>query len=677
MAMAWGLCVSAWADVTLPSLFSDHAVLQKAAAVPVWGKADPGEKVTVGLGDARAQTQAGTDGKWRVNLDLHDKAAGPYELTVESKNRVIVKDVVVGEVWVCSGQSNMDFALKNTDNAQQDRAAADKPMIRHFLVTKAASAQPMDTMIGKWEVCTPASSGEFTAVGYFFARRLNKDLGIPVGLINSAWGATVAEAWTSPAALASHPELKITTEKLLAEEATLPQRLAGYTKDYAAWESRYRRQDRPPEDAGPFTAPATEAADWKKVNLPGSLEKEGFPGPGAVWVQRKVVLPPGIPAYHLYFDSGPISGFDALYWDGVKIAETSFNTPGANDPRRYLIAAKYITPGEHTLALRIFSPAGPPAIGGLPSPLRVGNVSCTGEWLAKYESELPALPAQAAAELPVPPARLAPLQHLPGHLFNAMINPLIPYGIRGVIWYQGESNVGRAWQYRSTFPLLIADWRAHWGQGDFPFYFCQLANFMSKSKKPGDSAWAELREAQTNTLDVPGTGEAVLIDIGEEADIHPRNKKDAGERLALLALANTYGRNVQASGPRFQSCEIESGKARIRFTQAEGGLVARPLPETYAPRSLDSKSIIPLARNSPQSELQGFAICGKDRQWKWADAKIEGDHVVVWSPEVPEPIAVRYAWADNPTCNLYNQAGLPAGPFRTDKFSAITAGNKF
>lgn len=263
-----------------------------------------------------------------------------------------------------------------------------------------------------------------------------------------------------------------------------------------------------------------------------------------------------------------------------------------------------------------------------------------------------------------------------GFLFNGMIHPILPYAISGVIWYQGESNAGRAYQYRTAFPLMIADWRKHWNQGDFPFYFCQLANYMAKKPEPGDSAWAELREAQAMTLARANTGQAVLIDIGESGDIHPRNKKDAGERLALIALAKDYNKSIPYSGPVYDSMNIAGGKATIKFKHVDEGLVAKPLPETFVVKSQTNETA-PLVRNSPASQLEGFAICGEDKKWVWADAKIDGQTVVVWSDKVPAPVAVRYAWADNPTCNLYNTAGLPASPFRTDDFPPTTKDAKY
>ena len=279
------------------------------------------------------------------------------------------------------------------------------------------------------------------------------------------------------------------------------------------------------------------------------------------------------------------------------------------------------------------------------------------------------------AAVPQPPLSRQSQVCISGSLYGGMIAPIVPYAIRGAIWYQGESNVGRAWQYRTSFPLMIGDWRARWKQGDFPFYFCQLPNIDVKNPQPGEAQWAELREAQSMALKLPHTGQAVLIDLGEADDIHPHNKQDVGERLAILALAQDYGQKIAYSGPVDQSIKIESGKARLSFAHVEGGLVARPVPELFV-RSLLRFETAPTVRNSPQSELEGFAICGEDRKWVWADAKIEGESVVVWSKQVPAPVAVRYGWASNPTCNLYNKAGCPASPFRTDDFPVSTQNTK-
>jgi sialate O-acetylesterase len=298
-------------------------------------------------------------------------------------------------------------------------------------------------------------------------------------------------------------------------------------------------------------------------------------------------------------------------------------------------------------------------------------MSLSGTWLAKAEYAFSTLNAQQVSQAPKLLTTGPRPQDLSSYLFNGMINPIIPYAINGVIWYQGESNAERAYQYRTSFPLMIEDWRNRWNRGNFPFYFVQLANYKDKVTEPVESSWAELREAQNLTLAQPKTGQAVIIDLGESGDVHPRNKTLVGERLARIALANEYGQAIPYSGPVYDSMTIKNDKVILHFSQTEGGLVAQSIPDTYIVQSESGKTD-PLIRNSPESELEGFSICGSDRKWVWAQACIEGNSVVVWSDEVEKPIAVRYAWANNPTCNLYNGAGLPASPFRTDDFPPIT-----
>ena len=372
---------------------------------------------------------------------------------------------------------------------------------------------------------------------------------------------------------------------------------------------------------------------------------------------------------------GLIEGFESVYWNGQLIQATTVNNlPGQNAYRYCPIPPELVKEGKSVVAVRIYAPVSAPNFTG-GSDHRSGPLWNGGEWLAKAEQAFPALSEQQVASAPAAPLVRQRELGLASWLYDGRIAPIVPFAIRGVIWYQGEANVPRAWQYRTSFPLLIQDWRAQWKQGDFPFYFCQLANCESKSSQPVEAAWAELREAQAEALKLPHTGQAVLIDLGE-SDIHPRNKKDVGDRLAALALAMEYGKTVAFSGPVYQSLMIENGKARLSFAHVEGGLVAHPVPATYVRSSLKNESA-PLVRNSPQSELEGFALCGEDKKWFWADAKIEGDSVLVWSDKVPAPVAVRYGWASNPTCNLYNKAGLPSSPFRTDDFPASTVNVKY
>ncbi|MHB8902943.1 MAG: sialate O-acetylesterase [Thermoguttaceae bacterium] len=493
------------ADVKLPAILGDNMALQRDVQIPVWGWADAGEKVTVTLGDQSKTATADTAGKWMVRLDAL-KEGGPLSMTVRGKNSITVENILVGEVWVCSGQSNMGFAVRNANNAEEEIASANYPEVRLFSVPLVGTQEPQYDCNGKWVVCSPETVGTFTAVGYFFGRELHKNLKIPVGLINTSWGGSSCEAWVRHSILEADPAYA----RLLAE---FEKQCAQYNPEAA--KAKYEEQ----------------LAKWKAI----AREARG---------------------------------------DG-KAAPAAPRAP--QDPR-------------------------------------------SG-------------------------------QHRPANLYNGMILPILPYAIRGAVWYQGESNAGRAYQYRDLFPKMIRNWREDWGQGDFPFYFVQLANYMQVRDEPVDSAWAELREAQTMTMSLPKTGQAVIIDIGEAGDIHPKNKQDVGKRLALWALAKDYGRELVYSGPMYKSMKKDGSKIVLSFDHVGGGLVAKG-----------------------GEPLKGFAIAGEDKAFVWADARIDGDTIVVSSPKVTEPVAVRYAWADNPICNLYNREELPASPFRTDQWPGVTAG---
>lgn len=676
-SLVMSLILPLQANVTLPAIISEHAVLQKAAKVPIWGKADAGEKVTVTLDGTKAETTAGPDGKWKVTLDLSAKGPGPFAMTVEGKNKIAFTDIAVGEVWVCSGQSNMEFSMANTIGAKEEIAVSANPMLRQFIVKKNSTPTPTDVCEGSWVAAAPNTTWSFTAVGYYFGKRLNQDLKVPVGLISTYWGGSALEAWLSGSTTDKYPDLKATKDRMLGEIASLPQRMQEYETQYRAWESKYSRQDKAVGKAEDYAGLTVDTSTWKKVTMPATFAKAGLPDAGAVWLRRTVTLPPDMAGQWTNLELGTINQFDEVYWNGEKLNETTVKVPGSTAYRRYGMAGKFPKAGENVIAVRVMSPLGNAGFIDEKAPFKVGNVPLAGEWMAKVEYELPALTAEAKAEYPKQPAKLMDKQHWPTCLYNGMIHPILPYGIAGVIWYQGETNAGRAYQYRTSFPTMITDWRELWGQGNFPFYFCQLANYTPKQANPGESGWAELREAQSMTLSLVNTGQAVLIDIGEEADIHPRNKLDVGNRLAVIALAQTYGKkDVVFSGPVYDAVKFEGDKAVISFKYAKGGLVAKPIPATYQPKSL-SPATVPLVRNVPNSELEGFAICGEDKVWKWANAKIEKETVVVSSPDVPKPIAVRYGWANNPICNLYNQAGLPACPFRTDDFPGVTINNKY
>ena len=659
-----------WADVKLPAIISNHMVLKNAAKVPIWGWADPGEAVTVTLNGQSIKATADANGKWITALDLQKSAPGPFEMTVEGKNKLTISDVVVGQVWVASGQSNMEFLLKNSLDADQEIAQSANPLLRQFLVKKNASRLPLEDTEGAWVAASPETSGGFTAVGYFFAKKLQKELMIPVGLIHSSWGGTPSEAWTSVQSLDSMPDLKASRERLWTAIEEFPEKKKSYVDGFSAWLKENSREDRPVADAAAFAGVDVSTDGWIPVTIPGAVAAKGLPETGAVWIRKEVSIPTKATGNLPLFL--PIDGFDSVYWNGKLIKQTThLDALGAGNTRRggpYDIPAADVREGKNVLAIRLFSPVGPAKLPGEP---KADTISLSGEWMAKAEYEFPALDPQKPATVLTPPQNPPATQNVASYLFNGMIHPILQYAITGVIWYQGESNAGRAFQYRTAFPLMISDWRKQWNQGDFPFYFCQLANYMAKKTVPDESSWAELREAQSLTLKLPNTGEAVLIDVGETGDIHPRNKKDPGERLAAISLARDDKKSIPYSGPVYDSVKFANGKAVLIFKNPADGLLAKPLPDTCVVRSRTNTSA-PLLRNSPGSELEGFAICGEDKKWSWADAKIEGNTVVVWSDKVSSPVAVRYGWADNPTCNLYSSAGLPASPFRTDDYPPIT-----
>ena len=678
------LPVAARAAVALPEIFSDHAVVQKSSRTAIWGTAAAGESVSVALG-ARKPVEAVADsqGRWKVVLDLSDGTPGPFDLVVKGGNVVVVRDVVVGEVWLCSGQSNMEMKLSQTADAPAEIAASANTLLRTFKPKRQTPAAPAGDLHGQWIVSDPGTSGGFSAVGYYFAKTVQASLPGPVGLVDTSWGGTPAEAWISAEGLDGVPDLKASKSAILSLQAEAGERMRTYAADYATWVERHARAEPPAADPALFAGPEISTDDWKAVTLPGMLADAGLPDSGAVWLRREVDIPANRAGTYLPLLLGELNDFDAIYWNGRKVGETTATASTSFNPdmaptmnRRYDVPGNAVKPGKNTLAIRLLSPGGGAGIKA--RVMTAGwNIPLGGEWRAKVECEFPALSAEARAAYPHRPAWPVMGHYTATYLYNGLVHPLSALTLRGVLWYQGEANVGRAWQYRDTFSLLIADWRRSFQRPNLPFYFCQLANYQAKTSDPAaGSAWAELREAQAGALALPDTGMAVLVDIGEEQDIHPRNKKDTGSRLAAVALAKTYGRPVPCEGPVYRSVQIEGGKLRVRFSPTAGGLVARPLPEVYQPKS-SYAATQPLLRNSPDSELQGFAVCGEDRRWKWARAKIEGDSVVVGSSEVPAPRYVRYAWADNPTCNLCNGAGFPAAPFRTDGFPATTAGKKF
>ncbi len=495
---------NATADVTLPSIFGDHMVLQRELPIPIWGRANPGEQVRVTLGSDSRMVTADKDGRWKVMLGKMS-AGGPHKLEIQGDNAVTFDDVMIGEVWVCSGQSNMAWSVGQANDPDLEIAAAKFPQIRLISVPQVGTQEPQDDFKGSWQICSPESVPSFSAVGYFFGRQLHQTLDVPIGLIDNAWGGSSAEAWVR--------------RDLLENDERYQQLLDRWTH----LEKTYDHEK--------------VMADFKK-----------------------------------------------------RLAD----------------------------------------------------------WKAKKDA------GETVGRRPRSPRSQLKGQHRPANLYNGVLKPIIGYGIRGAIWYQGESNANRAYQYRHLFPLMIQNWRDEWGQGDFPFYWVQLADFRNEVNQPGDSNWAELREAQTMTMTkLPNTGEAVIVDLGEAADIHPKNKQDVAKRLARWALARDYGMEIVHRSPLYQSMKKQGNKIILTFDHVGGGL------DTFDVR-----------------EPIGFTIAGEDKVFHPAQSKLIGkNQIEVSSDDVPNPVAVRYAWADNPVCNVQNAEGLPLTPFRTDDWPGMTVNN--
>ena len=636
-------------EVRLPKVFSDHMVLQRDQPIPVFGTAEPGGEVTVMLGEAQATATVGEDGRWRAELPAME-AGGPYELTVAGADTLTFTDVLVGEVWVASGQSNMEWRLDQTDGSEAAIAAADHPQMRLFTVEHDVAAMPLTDVeaASGWEAATPETVAPFSAVAYYFGRMVQDSLGVPVGLISTNWGGTRAEAWTSREGLEDLPVFQAQIERLEAEaggdvDASFDSLYARMNADY---EAQLRALDAGYTDSTSWADTSVAASGWSTMDLPTAWEAAGLEDlDGVVWFRKEITLPTDWASEDLTLHLGLVDDMDSTWVNGQAVGSAQ----GWQTERAYPVPASATEPGLNTIAVRVVDTGGEGGFRGEADSLRLeraggARLPLEGPWAYQVGLDL------RSEELPPRPPRP---QDFPTVLYNAMVHPLIPYGMRGAIWYQGESNAGRAYQYRTLFAEMIRDWRQQWGQGDFPFLFVQLANFMAPQTDPNEqSAWAELREAQTRTLALPNTGMAVIIDIGEADDIHPRNKKDVGARLARWALAQTYGRDgLVYSGPLYRSMEREGDAIRLHFDQVGGGLT------------------------TPEGEpLMGFAIAGPDSVFVQAEARIEGDAVVVSSPYVEDPVAVRYGWANNPEATLYNEAGLPAAPFRTDEWPGVTEG---
>jgi len=629
------------ADIKLPGVFTDNMVLQRDMPIKIWGWADKQEKITITFLNETVEVKADRKGSWAAELKPA-AAGGPYELLIKGENEITLSNILVGDVWICSGQSNMEWPLSTTNGAEAAIKKSTNPTIRLFTVERNTSTFPLEDCESEgWMICGPETVPSFSAVAYYFGQKLNEDLDVPIGLVHTSWGGTNVETWTSAPAISQlkgfesiEKEVENFDEEAVINElkgkveaitGPLPEKDQGMKDGQAIWAN-------------------TDYSGWKEIEIPGLWEQAGIEGlDGIVWFQKEFELGPEDLNNDIEIHLGPIDDSDITYLNGKKIGETNQKY---NEDRIYNADKSLLKKGENTIVVRVEDTGGGGGLYGNPDQLFVElpkkKISLAGAW--KYKI------GRGDFSYSISP------NSMPSLLFNAMIHPLIPMSIKGAIWYQGESNAGRAYEYRTTFPLMIKNWRTDWGQGDFPFLFVQLANYMQPDQQPGESAWAELREAQAMTLSLPNTGMATIIDIGEADDIHPRNKMDVGKRLALSALKVTYDKDVVASGPTFKTMRMDGNKVILSFNHLGSGFYLK----------------------NKYGYVNGFTVAGEDSVFHWAKAEILDDKIILTCEHVKSPVAVRYGWADNPDdLNLYNLEGLPAVPFRTDDWPGVTKGKSY
>ncbi len=625
----WGISFL-FAEVRLPAIFSDNMILQRDQPVSLWGWADKNEKIEIVFNGQRLTAIADRAGNWKVMLNPMTYG-GPYTLEVRGKKNVLVKEnILIGDVWLCSGQSNMEWIVSNSMNAKKEMCTADYSQIRSFNVVHEMSFMPEPDFKGHWDICTPSTVGDFSAVAYFFARKLYQETGIPIGIINSSWGGTDIETWISPDVFSALPD-KFMARYNAVRQSDPEKFLAENIKNKFLYDAALKN------DLGlqkGWQNPSTDISGWGDLPVPQIWTVPDLENiDGVVWIQYDLLLPESVTGEPALISLGKIDDNDDTWINGVKVGATE----GYNIPRLYNVSPGVLKPGVNRISVRIVDTAAGGGVYGTPEEvyLEVNQKKYFLSGIWKYKLAESNKKYNYTATSP---------NFYPSLLYNAMIHPIVRLAMKGVIWYQGENNAEDAYSYRTLFPTLINDWRNKWGY-EFPFYWVQLANYMASDEQPRESSWAELREAQTMTLSLPRTGQAVIIDIGDAGDIHPRNKQDVGVRLALHALKNDYGReDLIVSGPVFKSFEVTGNKITITFDHIGSGLDIR----------------------NKYGYLSGFSIAGNDKNFVWAKAYISGDKVIVYSDRVENPVAVRYDWSNNPDGNLYNKEGLPACPFRTD-----------
>lgn len=624
------------AEIKMSAVFSDNMVLQRDTPIPVQGTADPCENVTVIFVGQSKKTIADQTGKWKLTLDAMPRSAKPVKMQIIGKNTITIKNILIGDIWLASGQSNMGVQVKEVNNAKEEIKNADFPEIRMFIVINNLSSSPQNDCEGEWFVCNPENVPSFSAVAYFFIRELYLKYKIPMGIIKSSVGSSSCQAWTPREVLLSDKSLPqpltISADKYLDLKTYEAFREATYDK-YTAKDSGIKAESLS------WSKSETNTTDWKEIKVPGIIESQGMNIDGAVWFRKEVDIPKEWAGKSINISLGPIRNSDIAFLNGEKIGSTNSGLETWKF-RNYEIPGKLVKAGKNIIAVRIFNSIENGGFVNYVAPLKLvkdkeNEIILSGTWKCKVEQEF--TPLKLPFEVPS-------YISVPSGLFNAMIHPFVQFPIQGFIWYQGESNAGNAKQHDKLFPAMITSWRKYWCNNQLPFYFVQLASYDLRQKQPTNPDWAKFRESQQKALALNNTGMAVTIDIGDSINVHPKNKQDVGKRLARWAMRDCYNdKKIEVSGPLYTSNSIEKNKIRINFTHTRGGLKAK------------------------SGKLKGFAIAGTDKNFIWADAKIDGKSVIVWNEKIQNPLYVHYAWASNPECNLYNGVGLPGSPFRTDQ----------
>ena len=646
-ALAVALAQSAPAQAPLPfvsPIFGDSMVLQRGRPNAIWGWSQPGDAVRVEIGEKSATSTAGADGRWQVRIQPPG-LGGPYTVKITGKQTVDLKDVLVGDVWICAGQSNMQFGLAQARNAAEEIKNANYPQIRYFVVGQRSSYAKVDVPRGTWRVVSPDTvggrGGGISAAAYFFARRLQQDVNVPIGLVQEAVGGVPAETFTNPEALRP---LKDFDPGLDEVDRRLKNGEPQYGDYISHWYDDYDAGTRGGQN---WAAPDLDDKSWKAVQIPGRFQELGISDiPNLTWFRKEITLPETLPQGTARVYLGQVEKMDTTFVNGREVGASSW----VENPRIYLVPNGVLKPGRNVIAIRLFKVK--PGRGFLGKReelhLELGDgtvIPLAGGWKGKISVD-----ARPPHPLPI---GLENNPTMPGILYNGMLAPIVPLAITGAIWYQGESNAERAYQYRKLLPAMIADWRNLFDQGDFPFYIAGLPFYKHRSDVPTDDSWAEARETQALTVKtVPNTCLAVTIDTGNADDVHPIDKKEVGDRLGLCALGEHYGRAIPHQSPTFSYMERIPGGLRLHFDHADEGLVVKG------------------------DKLGEFSVAGDDRKWYWANARLEGNTVIVSSSSVPEPKAVRYAWQANPEATLFSGAGLPTVPFRTDDWPGITEGRR-